>query len=137
MKAFQVRITVRENPRSPQVVEQFEWTNMTFEHLKKWNWYFEYRAALLKVKYPRFDVRKDHSQHEAEGVTEEVVKRRRIASGKAQVTKAKNRLEEWLKKQREADPMGLFDPTSNTHYIKAVQKVQRKEMELKALEDSL
>lgn len=39
-------------------------TDMTFEFFMKWKWYFEYRAALLRVKEPRAFVEYIHGSYE-------------------------------------------------------------------------
>lgn len=67
------------------------WDNMPFEMLKRWKWYFEYRAALLKVQYPRIrvEVTTGISEKKRDLVT---VYKNKIISGKSQVTKWKNKL---------------------------------------------
>lgn len=109
---------------------ELRWTNLRFDLLKKWNWYFEYRAAILKVNHPRSRVDKVHRAHSPTGPTAESLYKKSLASRKAQVTKAKNRLDEWLDRQRQNDPLGLFEPTENEHYQRAIAKVERKQREL-------
>ena len=37
---------------------------MTFQFYCRWKWYFEYRAALLKVKYPKANVEIRHGSYD-------------------------------------------------------------------------
>lgn len=53
-RVFWVRVTVLDSARCRQ--ESLYWFDLPWAVRVKWNWYFEYRAALLKVKYPRFQV---------------------------------------------------------------------------------
>ena len=46
-------ICVRDNHRN--VIESFHWDRMTFKQRNKWDWYFHYRAALLRTKYPKLN----------------------------------------------------------------------------------
>lgn len=46
-----------------ELVERLKWDNMTVQQHVKWNWYFNYRAALLQVKYPRYTIKHTWGQY--------------------------------------------------------------------------
>ena len=65
---FHRSISVREKIGS-DVIEFLIWKNMDFKLVFKWDWYFQYRAALLQVKYPKYRVEYDRWSTTAEGRT--------------------------------------------------------------------
>lgn len=49
---FIIKVHAGEYPTS-DIIEVYRWSGFKFTLFFKWKWYFEYRAALLRVKYPK------------------------------------------------------------------------------------
>lgn len=103
------------------------WDNMPFEMLQRWKWYFEYRAALLKVQYPRIRVEVTTGFSEKKKDLATVLKNR-ITSGKGEVTKWKNKL---------AAFEAAFVPTLFVREAKETQQYQHAEARIRAAEEAL
>lgn len=103
------------------------WDNMPFEMLTRWKWYFEYRAALLKVEYPRIrvEVTTGFSEKKKDLAT---VYKKRIISGKGEVTKWKNKL---------AAFEAAFIPTLFVREAKQTQQYQHAAARIRAAEEAL
>lgn len=103
------------------------WDDMPFEMLKRWKWYFEYRAALLKVQYPRIRVELTTGVSEKKRDLATVYKNR-IISGKGEITKWKNKL---------AAFEASFVPTLFVREAKQTQQYQHAEARIRAAEEAL
>ena len=76
------------------VLESMSWFDMPFSIYYKYNWYFDYRAALLKVKYPKLEIKI------TAGVQKELSKqlpeyhfnKNKIVSAKRKITEFTNKL---------------------------------------------
>jgi hypothetical protein len=77
-------------------VDFLSWSGLRWELRLKYDWYFQYRAALLQVKYPRYEVQTIWGKEPATGKTLEEIRKGKISSKKAQITKAKNNLSGYL-----------------------------------------
>jgi hypothetical protein len=103
------------------------WDSMPFEMLQRWKWYFEYRAALLKVQYPRIRVEVTTGLSEKKKDMATVYKNR-ITSAKSQLTKSKNKL---------AAFEAAFVPTLFVREAKKLQQYQHAEARIRAAEEAL
>lgn len=75
-----------------ETVEFLLWEDLPVKVAIKWRWYFEYRAALLKVKYPKYHVehrwgRMDPSEQQAERIH-----RNKHIALKGKITKITNKI---------------------------------------------
>lgn len=122
-------ITVYDSPYPYNVLETFKWDNMSFDLFCKYRWYFEYRYALLRVKYPKFRI--DHSQlkRDLNKVEKKDFLRNRLIGKKRNITKWKNRLNIYIKSWNSLFPIEDDEP-----YLKSVAKIKRLEDELIELE---
>ena len=109
-------------------------TGLTFAIIVKWSWYFEYRAALIKVVNPRFKVDLDIKGYDYVEPKQEKEKKMRdkIKGKKATITKFENIL-----KKAKDEWNYLFPIEDDEHYIKAVDKLERLKCELRNLEKEI
>jgi hypothetical protein len=77
-------IKVIDNKR--EIVEFISWSGMKWELRLKYDWYFKYRAALLQVKYPKFEVKIYWGNEPATGKNLEEIKRGKIRAKKSKLT---------------------------------------------------
>jgi hypothetical protein len=128
-----------------EIVELVLWDGLRWELRLKYDWYFQYRAALLQVKYPKLEVIKTFGKEAATGKTLEEIRNRKISSKKAQITKAKNNLSGYLgefEKYKETyieifpieDQLKYKEFLPNIGLLK--DKVKRLEFELRTLENN-
>jgi hypothetical protein len=131
-----VAITVHEKGYGSLVIDFLRWKDLTFDIRIKWEWYFRYRAALLKVKYPRSMVLYQWGNYEVE--SEEDAARRalknRITAKKGKVTEVSNKLKqfetEWSKKY-------LFPASDQPEHKFLTEKLTRVKKDLIQLENQL
>lgn len=91
-RLFWYRINVLTK-RGGERAETLYWEMLPFQVRTKWDWYFKYRAALLQVKYPRFEV--DQHWGSVEKVDAEEIRRKNdITRLKGKITKLSNKAEE-------------------------------------------
>ncbi len=112
-----------------ETVEFVSWSGLKWELRLKYDWYFKYRAALLQVQYPKFEVQAQWGNEPATGKTLAQIKNNKIKSKKATITKHKNNL-----KKAEQTWNSLFPIHEDQDYQKALAKINRLELELKSLE---
>lgn len=74
------------------IIECLQWEDLPTKVAIKWRWYFEYRAALLKVKYPRHQVELYSGTMEPSKVQLERIKRNQEIARKGRITKLKNKI---------------------------------------------
>lgn len=111
-----------------QVIEVVKWENLSFELFCKYKWYFEYRYALLRIKYPRNLIRHDQFKRDLNEVEKVDVLKNKIIGKKRTITKYKNKLAVYVQKWN-----SLFPVSDDEPYKKAVEKIQRLEDELNIL----
>jgi hypothetical protein len=116
-------IKVMNNKR--EVVEFLFWSGLRWELRIKYNWYFQYRAALLQVKYPKFEINSYWGNEPAKGKTLEEIRENKIRAKKSKITEYKNKL-----KKAELNWSSLFPIEEDIDYKKAVEKIKRMEFEL-------
>lgn len=85
-------IEVKENHYD--VLESMYWSNMPFNLYYKYMWYFDYRAALLKVKYPKLNIKITAGVQKELGseISEYHFNRNKIIAAKRKVTEFTNKL---------------------------------------------
>ncbi len=113
---------------SRAIIEFVSWSGLKWELRLKYDWYFKYRAALLQVKYPRFEVQVQWGNEPAKGKTLEELRQAKIIAKKATITKYKNKLQR--AKETWSD---IFPIEDDIHYIRSVEKINRLENEFKQL----
>lgn len=114
-----------------ELVEFLKWQDLRFELRMKYDWYFKYRAALLQVKYPKFEVNTLWGQENASERTSLQIMDARIRSKKSKICEYKNKLE-----KAKATWSYIFPIEEDTLFQKAVDKIARLEKELTELESS-
>ena len=141
---FGFRIVARIPPKTYAPVFLI-WKGYTFDQFMRWMWYFEYRAALIKVQNPRADVKVDVFDYEAKGEDLAKILQNRIKGKKSNITKNQNKLDGVKAefedfKRRFSDLFPDENPTYN-QYLKAISmqqmKVNRLIDELNQLENEL
>ena len=125
------RIVVRKGraPYSDKYEEPLLWRDMTFDHFRRWEWYFKYRAALLQVAYPKAYVDYSTGKYDARG--RDLVKdlKNRWIARKRKVSEWKNKLERAKKGYNE-----MFPIEEHPVYVKAVEKLAHYTKELEIAE---
>jgi hypothetical protein len=111
-----------------EIVEFLSWSGLKWELRLKWDWYFKYRAALLQVKYPKFEVQTYWGNEPATGKTLEEIRQGKIRAKKSKITEYKNKL-----KKAELNWSSLFPIEEDIDYKRAVEKINRLEFELRSL----
>lgn len=113
------------------------WDNLSFEVRNKWQWYFEYRAALLKVNNPRSLVENIWGKSDIDESTPISLKinsvKKRITVVKQLLTKHKN----LLSKYKETESGKLFPDINSARFKSSLQKIKNEETELIILEKEL
>jgi hypothetical protein len=125
-KRFVVRIKTGEKPKQKQVYFR---NAMTFEFYKRWKWFFEYRAALLKVQSPKLNVELSMSSYDYELPRKVYIERLKnlIRARKSTLTKYKNRIARVKKEYKETT---LFPIKNDPKYPEVEAKLKRLEKEL-------
>ena len=111
-----------------ETIEFLSWSGLKWELRIKYDWYFKYRAALLQVKYPKYEVQTYWGNQPATGKTLEEIRQDKIRSKKAKITEYKNKL-----KKAESSWSYLFPIEDDSDYQRAVEKIKRLEFELQSL----
>jgi hypothetical protein len=73
-------------------IEFLSWSGLKWDLRLKYDWYFKYRAALLQVKYPKFEVQVFWGNEPATGKTLQEIIQGKIRSKKSKITEFKNKL---------------------------------------------
>lgn len=102
-------------------VEQLFWNDLPFYIRTKYDWYFEYRAALLRIKYPRYRHSITMGSYPKE--TKDIIKimERRLKKAIARVSITERNLELYRLMYRE-----LFPIEDDPDYQKALQVLDNK-----------
>lgn len=116
--------------------DTLRWKDMSMEVRRKWQWYFEYRAALLKIAYPKALVEMKWGSEEAKDNTRIHILTKRLIAKKGQYTKARKKLAALEKEYNDnlfaSQTMEIGDYLQG--YDKAVEKLNRKKSEMEAME---
>ncbi|HLW38896.1 MAG TPA: hypothetical protein VKX31_00800 [Brumimicrobium sp.] len=111
-----------------ETVEFLSWSNLRWELRLKYDWYFKYRAALLQVKYPKFDIQIFWGNEPAQGKMLAMIQQGKIKAKRAKITEIKNKLEKAKKNW-----CSLFPIEDDPTYQRAIEKLQGVETELNEL----
>jgi len=111
-----------------EIVEFQSWSGLKWKLRLKYDWYFKYRAALLQVKYPKFEVQTYWGNEPATGKTLEEIRNAKIRAKKSKITEYKNKLEKAKKTWS-----SLFPIEDDIDYQRAVEKINRLEFELRSI----
>lgn len=111
-----------------ETVEFLSWSGLRFDLRMKYDWYFKYRAALLQVKYPKFQVDVFWGNEPAQGKTLEQIQQGRIRAKKGKVNEIKNKLE-----KARLNWCSLFPIEDDPTYQRAIEKLRVVEKELTEL----
>lgn len=107
------------------LIELKEWQNLYYHTLCNWRWYFDYRAALLKLKYPKYTVDCFWGHYPSHGPQHIDQLKNRIRSKKAKITEIKNKIKSV---QNEWDE--IFPLEDDLIYKQVMSKLKRFEFEL-------
>lgn len=132
---YKISIVVFHQKRALGEIYRLEWFGITFNVLSKWRWYFDYRHAMLKVQYPKNEVKTYISQIEPNKKTTSNFLKDKIAGKKRVITKTSNELrlhKQWL---LDNDIFGLSGDDGRIE--KAEAKIKKNQNELKELENQL
>ena len=102
-------------------VEQLFWNDLPYYIRTKYVWYFEYRAALLRIKYPRYRHSITMGSYPKE--TKEIIKikERQLKFANTKFYNAKKIMEDYKKGYRK-----LFPIEDDPNYKKALQVLDNK-----------
>ena len=116
-----------------KIVKYYQWYNMPSDMVKRWRWYFKYRAALLQVKYPKFDVELSYTTSDMKCKTQQIhLLERKIVAKKSKVTEFRNKYESIRARHKE-----LFPVEDHPVYMKYIEIEKIKRTELLELESAL
>lgn len=125
---YWVVIKLMTKEHNGDIVQVLRWDELTFAVRLKWDWYFRYRAALLKVQHPKMWVNFSDGNMEYREIPQEELNRKRLIPKKAQLTKWRN-----LLRQAEQNWTSMFPIEEDEDYIKALCKVKNLEKEIEEL----
>lgn len=91
--------------RTRDIIEVLRWEDLPFRLALRWHWYFEYRAALMKVKYPRHEVDHRWGHMEPSEVQMERMKRNKEIARKRKITELENKLKRMRENWNELFPV--------------------------------
>lgn len=77
---------------SGDTIEYLCWKGLTNDQFIKWSWYFEYRAALLRVKYPKNRIDTGRIEEPLTPKVEKDLIAKKIKAQRSKVTKYENKL---------------------------------------------
>jgi len=110
------------------LIEFFLWSGMKWNIRIKYDWYFNYRAALLQVKYPKYKILTSMGNEPASFKTLLEIKNSKIIRKKAKITELKNKLKKAIDKWD-----CLFPIEEDIFYQQAVKKIAKLEFELTSI----
>jgi hypothetical protein len=110
--------------------------DMSYAFFKKWRWFFEYRAAKIKVDSPRIKVELTTGSYDFIPPAEIYIKRLKdvIKARKAALTKYKNKVKRASKKYSQSS---LFSIEQDPQYYKVETELKRLEKRVKQAVDKL
>ena len=114
--------------------------DLTFDQFAKWRWYLEYRAALVKVQNPRWNVDTTWGNYDWMPAADQYLKdlKNKIAGKRREITKWTNAIENCDKPWERKAGLFINDyPLEKDRdyllYQKAIAKIERHKKELKSL----
>ncbi len=119
-----------------ETLEWKYWNGYTLQQHVRWKWYFKYRAALLRIKYPKSHIEESWGHYEPKEKKSQIkVLKGRITAKKRTLTKWKNKMDKYLKGMEEHNKTVIipFNPNDDPNYKPALEKIGRLEYELEEL----
>lgn len=133
-KLYRVTVSVRVKRQYAEHVEKIVWRGMSFQHMQRWEWYFRYREALLRVRYPRHYIEYGVYSYMPAGSESVNMDAHRLALAKRQLTKFRLKIadkrEQWLR----SDPMGLTRIEDTPNWLKVTERLEVLESNVNALQ---
>lgn len=126
---FNIRLL---DPKSRKTIQFLSWSNLRWEIRLKYDWYFKYRAALLQVEHPKHIIETFWGNEPAVGKSLEQITALKIRSKKAKITEYKNKIARYTLEWNE-----LFSYEDDIKYIRAIEKIEKLELELKELQKTI
>lgn len=127
-------VTIKTGPHQGLATGVYHRNELPFKVLMKWMWYYEYRAALVRIQNPKWYTALLHGSYDYSPPLEEARKnlRNKIINKKAKITQNENSL--MMAKKTWAE---LFPIEEYSLYQKAVEKIKKLKVELLFMETEL
>lgn len=109
-----------------ETIEKMVWSGFSFDQFNRWRWYFDYRAALEKVKNPRFHIETTFGRNVKKIEDLEKNKKNKIRACKAKITEMENKLKRVLAQESSE----LFSLAEHPLTVKFQKKLDDKRIEL-------
>lgn len=113
-------------------IERLYWNDMRLDTRNRYGWYFNYRAALLQVKYPKYRIEYHWGNEPAVGKSKIEYIKSRISAKKRTISKYNN-----IINNARANWNELFPIEEHELYIKGIAKIERLKNELIEIETEL
>ena len=131
---FYFKIVVKDEKH--RQIKAIVWKDLPFHIRTKYNWYFEYRAALLKVQNPKYNISTSFGKYEPETASgiEKVLKKKTnlLTARKRKITQTRNKIAQAKENWNE-----IFEIESSPLYLKACNKLNRLVKERDELETEI
>ena len=131
-----VRIKVLKGLNPYDAIESLSWSGLPNALMIKYRWYFEYRQALLKVKYPKNKVTLERHTYQPQTSNEKEQARTRLknlaAARQRKITEISRKIAAAKKDWRQ-----LFPIEEHPHYSQAKSKLYRLQTEKAEYEQQL
>jgi hypothetical protein len=126
---YNIRV-VTERGGTGKYVTHLHWRGMTLQQHVKWTWYFKYRGALLRIKYPRYLIDETWGSYTPEGRTlEEMVAaklKQDITTKRRMITKFTNVIRLYEEEESKSLLPNLTDP----RYLRTKEKLLEYQFQL-------
>ena len=132
---FRIKVYTK---RGGEMVETLYWELLPFQVRTKWDWYFKYRAALLQVKYPRYEVDM-HWGNTKKTDAEAIQIRNSIISLKGKITKISNKIGDVLEEtiMMRANWNQLFPIEEDAYFMQLHTRLANLDVMLKETKNEL
>ena len=106
-------------------VKKLRWEGYRLDWSVKWRWYFEYRAALLKVQYPRYFVECKWGPFTPEVVKDiKVVETNKLKKDITTAKRMRTKFKNAIQKYKDIQATILIPDWENPAYLKALAKFE-------------
>lgn len=105
-------------------IEKKYWYGYNIEWFQKWKWFFKYNAALLQIKYPKYDVDVKWGVKKPDLIEDIYILKQRkakkdITTCRRMITKYENAISQYI----ELEHAKLIPDWDNPKYIKALSNL--------------
>ena len=122
------------------LIECLEWNDLPWEVRKKYRWYFKYRAALLQIKYPKYEIEMTWGSLEPESGNQKIrIHGNKLKAKKASITKCENIINEIncnLNKHR-SNWLEVFPIEESPQYKNELDRLNNLELKLEKVKNEL